>query len=589
MAYPIAQGAAQRWKYRPIANLLGGLNVAAQPDSIDDTQTITLNNVLAKGGQLLSDSGYDTLGQVVVGQPQDTHQFKRLNQTITNMLITTSTVYKYDTIVSKWLLVKGTASTTTTAAYAAGITVIVVSSGAGFNTGDLVGITLDNGDQLQTTVTVSGTTFTLADAIPVGRSALNGAAVIRAVVLNGNVDYQVSFVTIPGSDWVVFTNGVDIVKRYNGTDCIDVPGLPSSGNIICRYVILYNTALFLLNTIEGGTNHPQRCRRSDQTDITNWTTGTAGFDDLLDTADIIHSGELLGPYLIIYRDRSIARGSFIGSSGLNYQFETTITGEGIISSKAVVNLGDSHIIVGHAGVYMYHGDYSLTSLADAVYNKLFGYSSDMHPSFHSRLFSLFVGELNEVWIAYVSSTSTEYCDKFIRYHIKDKRWYTRTFANSFIGFGFYERQETITWNTLIGSWTAQTWAWADRLLLSNAPVVHLCSADTNQVYEYDYYSTLDNRTAIGYTVETKDFTSVESKYRLDMVEMFIRGTDILLEYSTDSGHSWNTLATITQATQDRLRLYKQLITNRIRFRWTGSSPDFALEWFGFSYKVESLY
>lgn len=586
MPYPKPKG----WEYKQVANLLGGLNITQSSEALADEDTITLNNVLLRGGKIKPDTGYKNFGQVVVGTPQADYEFVRLTQLVDLMLITTATVYKYESAFSRWHLVKGTAGTTTTSSYAAGATVIAVASAAGFSTGDLVSIALDNGDQHQTTITISGLNFTLAAAIPVGRSVANGAIVNRAVALTGSLDLQVSIETIPGSDWMVFTNGVDIVKRYNGTDCVNVPNLPSAGNTICKAVVLYNTALFLLNTTEGGVAHPQRVRRSNQTDPTDWTTGTAGYDDLLDDSSIIKCGYRLGPYLIIYRERSISRGSFVGNSGLNYVFETTVSYEGVPSSKAVAQLKEYHIFVGQAGVYEYRGDYTITPIGQKINIKLFGAIADANPSYISRMFTLYVKELDEVWILYVSTNaSTSYgCDRILRYNIDLDVWYTRELINEVIGSGTYKTLTTTIWSTLVGNWPAQTWVWGSRQTLANSPNIHLMSRDANQVYEYDFTYGLDISTPIAYTIETKDFAVTDHEFRFDMIEALIQGTSVLIEYSTDSGMSWDTIGTITSATQSRNRLHKQIVCNRIRFRFSGSSTDFLLTWFAFLYKPESI-
>ena len=589
MPYPMDVG-LKRWRYKSVPHLLGGLNSSLVSDAIDDTESLTLNNVIAKTNILSNDSGYDTFGGTVVGAPQATYEFTRQNGLIESILVTTETLYKYNLTQDEWQLIQGIAGTTTVAGYAAGITDIVVTDATDFVTGDLIGVTLHDGTQLQTTITVSGTTFTMADAVPVGNSIDSGAAVVRAVVLAGDLNYQPSFCTIPANDWMVFTNGVDIVKRYDGSDCVDVPNLPSSGNTTCRAVAYYNTALFLLSTTEGGTPYRQRARRSNQTDPTDWTGGTAGFDDLLDESDEILTGRLLGPYLIIYRTRSIARGSFVGSSGLNYWFETTITTEGVLSTNAVAEMGDYHIFVGHAEVYEYRGDYSMTPIGQKIYYDLFGYDGILDPAYLQRLFATFVEPLNELWIGFVTASGGTTSPNIIyRYNVERKFWYTRTFHNTVNGIGFYVRTGTFIWSDLVGSWAAQTWKWNTISVGSDTQVIHLCVGDESQIYEYDYYSTLDNATPIAYTVETKDFIMADGEFRFDMIEMKIQGTDILLSYSTDEGITWDTLATITQSLMDKVRVYKQFIAHRIRFRWEGSNTNFKLEWFGFSYKQESLY
>ena len=584
----------QTWVYHPVENVLGGIDLQKRSDQLADNQCITLRNVLMKQGQLLSDTGFKLFGQVIVGQPQLPVEFDHQDGTVEQMLVTTKTVYVWNNTLQKWMLLKGTAGTTTTSGYSAGATSIVVASGTGFSTADLVSIALDDGSQLQTTITKTGTTFAIADAVPVGRSVANGAVVNRAVALTGSLSNQVSEVTIPGSNWWVFTNGVDIVKRYNGTDCVDVPNLPSTGNTICAAVALYNTALFLLNTNEGGTPHPQRARRSDQTDPTNWTTGTAGFDDLLDSTDPIQCGRLLGPYLIVYRKKSIARGEFIGASGFNYNFETTIRGEGAASVGSVADVitddGTFHVLLGQKNVYIYHGDYTLVPIGDQIFFRAFSTQGNLDPQYVSRNWIVYVKELDEILFFYTSVTSaTQLPDQTLRYSFRYKAWYERIFFDQFSGAGVYAQANTFTWNDLVGDWNAQAWNWDSQSISAKASVLLLCDTEESQVFAYDYVSALDNATAIAYTVETKDYILPDARFRFDLLEFMIQGTGIKVEFSTDKGLSWTTLDTITQAVLGKVQIYKQFVVDRVRFRWSGSSPDFIFQWYAFNYKIESDY
>lgn len=585
MTYPMITG-RKAWQDVTVPTLAGGIDTSKRPDELDQSQSVTAKNVLLQKKSVLSDTGYAAFGSAIVGYPQSTYQFYKRAGTSEEMLVTTATVYKYSSALAKWLLVKGTAATTTTAGYAAGSTVIAVASAAGFATGELVGIALDDGSQLQTTITVSGLNFTLAAAVPVGRSVANGAIVLRAVVLSGDRDNQVVPVTVPSHDWFVFTNGVNIVMRYDGTDCVIIPGIPSN-NTICKSVVVYNAALFLLNTIEAGAATPQRVRRSNQADPTDWTTGTAGYDDLLDSADAIHTGVILGPYLIVYRERAISRGQFIGSGGINYSFETMVTGDGAASANAVVDIGDYHIVVGNSNIYEYRGGFELAPIGDQIFYRLFGVSGNSNPQYKSQIFAFYVEELDEAWIFY-TDTSNTYPNKLLRYNVGEEKWYERVFAHTFIGYGFYQVDTTRTWASLVGSWLAQIWKWNSTATLKQSPTTHLCSAETDQVYEYDYITTLDAGAAISYTLETKDFTVADSEFRLDLVRLFMRGTNVLVEYSVNAGDSWNTLVTITNSSSSKVDIGKQLVATNIRFRFSGTSPDFKLDWLYFLYKIESF-
>lgn len=593
MPYPLSSNPAKAWQYKQIPNFLGGLNTSSRTDMLEDTQTLVLRNVLIQRGVVGVDTGYKEFGSAVAGIPQGEFQFLRLDGLTDQLLITTASLYKYSSTHLQWQLVKGTASTTVvatlTGSFPAGSNNIDVASAAGFATGDLIGIGLASGAQHQATIIVTGTNFVLSSPIPSGQSAAHGGVVVRGVVLAGTLAHRVSATLFAGNNWFVFTNGVNIPMRYDTVDCVVVPNLPSAGNTVCAAVATYNSALFLLNTTEGGTNYPQRVRRSNQTDPTEWVLGTAGYDDLLDSADVILCGLVLGPYLIIYRTRAIYRGEFIGVGGLNYRFDPMISDEGPISASAVVDMSDKHILIGHANVYEYRGDFALTPIGSAIYPRLFDTHSDVNPRFESRIFAFYVEELDEIWIFY-PSVNSEVCNKTLRYNVPGRFWYEREFNDSINGYGFFQLEESFTWDDLVGSWDQQNWKWDSRKMLQQAPTTHLLAATEGQVFEYDYYTVLDNGAAIGYTIESKDFVIPDADFRFDMIEMQIQGLDILLEYSTDEGETWVSLAIINMPVRGKHQEFKQFVTHSIRFRWSSSiGSNFRLDWAGFSYKIESLY
>lgn len=588
--YPIQDGKLA-WKYKAVASLIGGINTAQRPDQLEDSQTVQLKNVLVRQGKMTNDTGYLSFAQAVVGTPQMECQFLRQAGDTEFILITTRTIYEFDEGSGRWHLIKGTVATTSTGGpYAPGDTAITVTSGAGFSTGDLVGFSTDDGDQHQSIVTVAGAILTMTTPLVDGKTITNGNTVRRAVALAGDLDLQISACEVPSTDWFVFTNGVDIVKRYNGTDCVDVPGLPSGGNTVCRVVAYYNAALFLLNTTEGGTNFPWRALRSDQGDPTEWAAGTAGKDDLLETTAPITAARLMGPYLIVYRSNCIYRGAFIGSVDINYKFDLMVQTDGALSPNSVIEADTSHILVGQFGVYLYQGDFQLQQIGEAIFNKVFGSHGNMNPSFRTRSFCFRVEELSEIWFLYPDINS-ENPNTLLRYNYKTGMWYERQFANEFFGYGLFQSLSTFTWDSLVGSWDEQTWQWDSQVVLEDSYAVHLMaqvSDAAGQVYEYDYHTVLDNGSPIQYTIETKDFFIPDTDCRFDMLEMGMQGNDVEVFYSTDEGVTWTQLGTLTEPSLTKARLFAQFLFQRIRFRLTGSSSNFRLDWMGFSYKIESL-
>lgn len=588
MGYPLKKSGDEAWETTSAERVDGGINTIDRPDRMQLSEFLRCLNVTLKKQRAYRDTGYSPFSTVVNGIPQATYQFFKKSGASELMLVTTTSVYRYNATEDQWQYVKGTASTTLTADEVAGQTDISVASIVGFSNGDKVGIILDDGTQHQTTINgvpAAGIIPILA-AIPVGRTALNGATLVRAVALTGTLDNAVIVDTIASHDWFVFTNNTNPPMRYDGTDCVVIPNLPSAGNTICRSLAVYNNALFLFNTIEGGTAHPQRVRRSDSTDPTNWTTGLAGFDDLFDNSDFIMTGAVLGPYLVVYRERSIYRGEFIGQGGLNYKFEATIQGEGITSSAGVIDMGDYHIFIGNVNIYEYRAGYEFEPIGDKVYYELFGSEANVNPSMRHREFGFYVEELNEVWM-FFPSIGSNFCDRLMRYNLSDESYVERRFAHKFCGFGFFQRQDSFTWNDLVGAWSVQTWQWNSRAIQANSPTTHLCHAEAGQVYEYDYLAADDSGTAISFQMETRDFVIPSGEIRLDSISGFLRGTGVLIEYSTDEGITWNSLGTVNNSSHSRFKLDRQVVTQRIRFRFSGGDPVFFISFYEFMWKLET--
>jgi len=575
------------WHSEDIDTLSGGLRLDVRPDKIDKKELLDAHNVLIQRDLVQTDSGYVPFADAVSGIAQTTFQFVKKNGTEELLCVSTASVYVYNSTFNQWDYVKGTVSTLTTGTTAAGGFNLTVTAIAGFANGEKIGVFLDNGKQHKTTINgvPAGNTIVMAAAVPVGRSVAIGVAVRRAVVLTGDLDNQVSVITVPSHDWCVFTNFNNPPMRYDGVDCVVIPGLPSSGDFKARAVILYNAALFFGNCIEGGTQYPMRVRRSEIGDPTNWSTGTAGFDNLYDLEDGISTMLLIGPYLIIYRERSIARGTYVNVGGKYYDFETTVVGEGTLSLYGVADAGDVHVVVGHSNIYLYRGGFDIEPVGDAVYYKIFGSKGELNPQYTERVFAFYVEEVDEIWIFLPIGGSTV-PNKMYRYSIGDKRFSDRTFNHNFSGFGFFVRTDDRKWTDLLGSWASQTWDWNSKQNLANSPTTHLCDSVTGQIYEYNYTAADDNGAIISYSIQTKDFTTPFQEFRVDYLEAAITAEDCTIDYSTDQGLSWNTIGYTADTVQGRKRFHRQFVGTTVRFKFWGSGA-FELGRFGFTYRDES--
>jgi len=577
------------WDYELVEDLTGGIDLSVRSEKLPLNKHVSAVNIFFEDGQVKVDTGYTTFGQAVLGTPRADYQFFKTNGTSEFVLVTNTTLYKWNASQSEWQFVTGATSTTGVDIEPAGETEINLTSSSGFTDGCNVGITLDDGSMHMTTQAgaPAGNVITIDDAIPTGRQVDAGAAVIIPPVLTGSDSENVDMCTVTFSDWFVFTNGVDEPQRYDGTDCIDVPNLPSSGNTKCKAIYSYANYLCMLHTIEGGTAYPQRVRWCDTADPTNWSSGNAGYEDQFDGEDFFKAGVILGPYAILYRERSIMRQEFVGTDDTLFNIETMVTGEGINSVDSVIDLGDKHAFIGQANIYEYEGGFTIDSIGDAIFSKVFGQDGELNASHRDKIFAIYVEEVDEIWIFYPSTDAT-FPDKCLRYNISKKTWVEREFPLTFAGYGLYTRSTNITWNDLVGTWLQQTWRWGSTKLTANSPTTHLLDPVNLRVLEYDYSALTDNGTDISWSIETRDYYNPRFRQRVDSMDISCAGTSILVEYSTNKGASWATYGTVTPtAAIEVYMISKQISAKRLRWRFSGTGPGHILDWYGFSFSQES--
>jgi hypothetical protein len=605
MSYPMTRDPSnktRRWEQYPVESLAGGINTDERPDTLKPNQVVEALNLIIKKKDLVADTGYVLFGlegasSTLDSMPKRVVQYSKTLADLENVsdteiiTITKGSVYKFNIPYMEYQYVLGGISTTLTGGQASGETDLIVASEAGFSSGDKIGIQLTNGQQCRTVVSSTAAGHIVIPAPGLTGNASGGAAVIRAIVLNGSDNFPVMATIVPGSNWLVFTNNIDPVKRYNGTNCIDVPNLAAAagGLVTCRTVVLYNAALFLLNTTENSVACPTRIRRSEIGAPDTWSGGTAGHDDLLDTPGPIIGGDILGPYLIVYKRRTVYRGQFVNSGGKYYEFDPMLQGdmgEGLVSTAGIVNTGTYHLIIGNANAFQYYGDFTLVPIGDAIFYDMFSADANVNPARMSIAFGVFVEGVQEAWFFYPSKGS-KWTDTMLRYNVKMGTWTKRMFKDSLVGADPVNHISETAWVDLVGSWASQDWTWVSLTPNIRPLAVLLYPALGNVVYQYDFLSLMDHGSSVAAQIDTRDFLWSGGKFRTDRIDVYLQGTNILIQYSLDQGVTWSTWEVVTSAALGRVQSFKQLVCSQIRFRFVSSDPMFKIRWMTLSWRPES--
>lgn len=482
-----------------------------------------------------------------------------------------------------------------TVAAAVGATSLTLSSVFGIAPGVQLGLALSNGQQWQFTVGgVVGSVVTVGGgaSCPAPGASL-GAQVVIAPALAGNLNTQVSAVVFPASGWVIISNGEDPISYYFQGILAALPGLPNGTT--CHAMNVFHEQLILLNTTENGMDLPQQVRASDQGDPTGWTpvqNGLAAIYPLVDTEDFILSANLLGPWLIIYRETTIMRCTFLGLPGETLFFEYMIYGEGVQSQGSVAELGETHFIVGTQNIYTYDGGYALVPVGNNIFARLLSAKGELNSEAKSTIFTQYVGENDEVLLFYPAGKQT-LPSSVLRCSLEKNAWYHRTFPDTFVSAGYFLPLAATTWANAVGSWAQSTTAWDSRVFLLNAPVLILCAPAKQSTFVYDYTTKTDNGAVIPWSMAMKDLGRGDAIERWDSVLFYGQGNGIVVQYAldppfdTDPSAPATVYTTMTDAngaplTLDfgdglsRQRLTFDKASTYIRLRLSGTDPAFSL-------------
>lgn len=571
-----------------VSVLDGGINVSKTGEAIALNESPRILNLVLVNGQLQVDKGYAEFGTPYVGTAQLTFQVFYPDGTDELLLVTTDSMYRFVVGVQQWQYVAVGTAYTLTADVSSGTT-FPVNSVVQMYLGARVGIILDDGTQLQTVVNgISGLNIVTDDPVPPGRVALNGSEVAISLLAHGTTTIQVVATPFPSNGWLIFSNGIDPIYYYDAGLVNILPGLPL--NTTCQAINVFHEQLFIGNLVENGTSFPQRVRRSDQADPTNWSTGLAGIDNLVDTEDFILSLLILGPWLIAYRETTIMRCSYLGLPNETVFWEYMIYGEGTISQYGVTELGGEHLIVGNQGIYKYKGGYDLDTISEKIYQNFFSaVQGELHARSKSTVFTQYIGDYDEVWIVYPKEPSL-LPNKMIRIVLGADAWYEREFADSFISASPYLPLSDTTWATAIGTWATNIRPWNSRIFSQNVPNILLSPGDRQTVEVFDYSATQDDGFPIFWEMQTKDIGEGDYELRWDSVRIFGRGQGIL-SFSQDAGETWTVLDEIflgdTRNDIDLLGMSTVPVSQYLRFKITGDDPTFAFVYLEVWYLKES--
>jgi len=404
-------------------------------------------------------------------------------------------------------------------------------------------------------------------------------AVLTGIATN-QVDY--AFPLLSGDRIVVFTNGVDAIRKYTGTgNDADLGGSPPK----CKFMESFGGYLVLANITDDGSGNarPYRVQWSDTALIETWTGGNSGNTNLLLDKGEITGLKSWGNFLTVHKPDSIYVGQIISTANI-FRFDRKATGIGSVSGKAIITIPTGEqAFLGSDGLHLFNG-ITAPLIPSPVQEELRDSinAENMHKSE-----AIIKEEDDEVWFAIPMGSSSE-PDTIYRFNYRTGEVY-KDIRTNVTTFGLFLSTDERTWDDLVGTWDEQTWRWDDRILGAAQPQVLI--GDTSGVTVQVSTGVDDNGVAVDSQMETKDFTAQDlgepefgTMVRWMEIQIWAKGSDIKVEYSINSGSSWTEIDDIELGSDyptddDPDVLYFDVLSSKIRFRYSkdGLGESFTLK------------
>lgn len=379
---------------------------------------------------------------------------------------------------------------------------------------------------------------------------------------------------------LIFTNGVDPPRVWNGTGNFEIWQPTFDGFVTCKTLTMFYDHLILGGIIYQDSVEPRVVAWSDTGDFDEFEGGNAGAVLVSDMEGALKRLATLGDRLALYGDDSITVMTFIGGQAM-FSIETLVRGTSLYSPRSVVRVGPYHLFCSKENVFLFDGSRSTRALADDIRRT---YRQALLTKNPVRSFCFNDYSERKVFVVLHQNGSEASRIFVLRYDYYDPeawRWDEIRLSDSPYCYGFLIQDSERTWlDPPDIQWDQDSSAWlveADRELFPTR-----CFGSGSDVYLDDGSSTTDEDQVVGAFWESKDFT-IRSEYkslvpRWIEVELELRGvsTDVLV--STDGGLTFEMIGSVS-LTQDfvtyRLPFDKRARQLRVKLQ---STVPFEMNW-----------
>jgi hypothetical protein len=393
---------------------------------------------------------------------------------------------------------------------------------------------------------------------------------IASAVLTGTLSdrFSYAFPVLSGAKILVYTNGIDAIRKYTGTgNDADLGGSPP----VAKYVLSYKGYL-LLGHITDGSTFAFRLRWSDTGDPETWTGGNSGTVDLIEDDQEITGMSEFGDFITIHKNNSIYVGYLVTTSEI-FRFDRKSTGVGTVANDTIRSIPTGEqIFLASDGIHLFNG-ITAPLIQSPVMDEM---REEMNPEYIHLSWGVVVRELDEYWVG-VPLGSDETPSTVYKYNYRTGQVYKDSRDDCTAVFA-YQKTTQITWDEKTTTWDSDVTRWNDVIYAALNPTVIF--GDSAGVTSERAASNSDISSAISsywiskdFTIEDIDPNEMGRLMRWTDIQVWSKGGTIKIEYSINEGSSWTNVGTFSLTSaypsdSEPLYGYFDVISTRIRFRFS---------------------
>jgi len=416
---------------------------------------------------------------------------------------------------------------------------------------------------------------------------------VTGTALAGNIDNFVDACTVYddnlGTFYVVFTNGVDTPRKFDGTN--NTSALTNWTDWVGKSVRYYQGYLVLSHVIYGGTRYGFRFRCSHTDNPNDTTSSNSKTFNMTKDKNIsdIQRVEHFGNFLTFYKTDCIY-GAWLGSTKNIFEFDVWVHNIGLRAERALATRDGEHFFLGYDGFYYWanRSAYPVDVSTRKVRKRLF---EDTDPDNLKRAVAIYDDRYNQIRL-YVPDNESTYPSTVYVLDLNDEKWtWWKEGAGNITGIGKYRRDVIVTIDDLEGTIDNLEGS-IDSLsgaAVDNFPVI-LEGNNSGETFYDDSTNYDDNTTAINSFYETGDdvFATEENPFNMERIQglrieargLQASGDRLYVYYSVDEGSTWTTVTSGYNSDGTEWSDYIELSTS-----WDWYTADFDVVDYRVRYKI----